>query len=321
MITTLEAVGAAAICLVGLSVVYAILEFLLAMIPAVVTLEGKAVVVTGCDTGIGRVIALHLAMQRKAKVFAGCLTEEGSEELSVESKGKISTFIVDVTSDRSVSVALDFVARHLEGRPLFAVINNAGVGRGFLVEATGMDDYYSNINVNFLGLVRVTKAFLPMLVVGKGRIVNITSSATLLAGPTMSPYAASKYAAAAFSDSMRRELHCQGVKVVQIAPGIINTRMPIAAQQQMKELFHNMDAEVQERYGGTKWVDRLVQQNIRGLKAMSKAEIVLPSVLAALMSRYPKARYICGIDSYLLWRPLSLMPVCVTDAVLNWMIM
>lgn len=321
MIVTLEAAGAAAICLVGLSVLYTFVEYLLSKIPAVLTLEGKAVVVTGCDMGIGRVIALHLAMQQKAKVFAGCLTEAGSEELSVESGRKISTFIMDVTSDRSVSVAVDFVARHLEGRPLFAVINNAGVGRGFLVEATGMDDYCSNINVNFLGLVRVTKAFLPMLVEGKGRIVNITSSATLLAGPTMSAYSASKYAAAAFSDSMRRELHCQGVKVVQIAPGIIKTRMPMDAQQQMKRLFHNMDAKVQERYGGIKWVDRLVEQNIRGLEAMSKAEIVLPSVVAALMSRYPNARYICGIDSHLLWRPLSVMPVCVADVVLNWMIM
>ena len=137
-----------------------------------ISLEGKAVVITGCDTGIGRILALGLASKHGVKVFAGCLTESGAEELSQASEQRVITFPLDVTSNSSVAVAVDFVKRHLEGCPLFALINNAGINKGFFIEFTDVEEYKSVLNVNFLGMVRMTKAFLPSLAEARGRIVK-----------------------------------------------------------------------------------------------------------------------------------------------------
>ena len=256
----LELVGSAALLLVGLGLLYIVLEHALSKIPSAHTLAGKAVLVTGCDRGLGRLIALHLASHHGAKVFAGCLTKTGAEELSKDSDKSLIAFAMDVTSDSSVAIAVDFVKRRLEGCPLFAVINNAGIIRGFWVEFSSMEDYESVMNVNFLGVVRVTKAFLPQLVEARGRIINIISVQALVPLPHTSTYSAAKSAAAAFSDSARRELHHQGVKVIQIVPGILRTNMASteSAAERLRNCYRQQEPAVLERYGGEKWLDEFL---------------------------------------------------------------
>lgn len=313
----LELVGVATLLVVALALLWSILEHAASNIPVTGSLEGKAVIVTGCDTGLGRHIALSLASDHGVKVFAGCLTESGAEKLSEESDRPITTFVMDVTSDASVAIAVDFVQRHLDGRPLFAVINNAGVGKGFLVEFTPLEVYQSVMDVNFLGVVRVTRAFLPLLVEAKGRVVNIISCSALGAAATMSAYASSKFAAAAFSDSARRELKSQGVKVVQILPGFLKTDMVTAALDCTKKLFHSQSREVQERYGGDKWINAFVSRCISAVKFCGPVKSVMPPVLEALRSRYPKVRYFCGLDAMFIFRPMSLLPPKMMDFIFS----
>ncbi|GBM95584.1 Estradiol 17-beta-dehydrogenase 2 [Araneus ventricosus] len=101
---------------------------------------------------------------------------------------------------------------------LWAVVNNAGILKGFSVDFSSVGDFRDCIDVNLLGSVRVTKAFLPLLRQTKGRIVNVTSIAGELSLPFFAPYIASKYAAVGFTDCLRFELDTWGISVVSIEP-------------------------------------------------------------------------------------------------------
>eukprot|EP00803_Ostreobium_quekettii_P007535 evm.model.scf_110EXC.2 EVM.evm.TU.scf_110EXC.2 scf_110EXC:23669-28738(+) len=316
--TMLEFIGAATLAIAALVLLYLLLDRVICALPGVRSLEGAAIVVTGCDSGIGRCIALHLARTHRAHVFAGCLTSSGADALQAEtSEGhRLSPFLMDVTSDASVAAGLDFVKGRLEGRPLFAVINNAGIAKGMLVEFTSMEEYKAVMDVNLFGMIRVTKAFLPLLVEARGRIVNITSCAALGAGPGGSAYAASKFAATAFSDSARRELQSQGVKVVQILPGFLKTGMtqPEYTESIIKEPFYRTDAAIRERYGGEKQMTEVAEYMINMIKTFAvEPDIIMGPMLKALRCRYPRPRYLCGKGVHFIFYPYSLLPTRLLD--------
>lgn len=97
---------------------------------------------------------------------------------------------------------------------LYAVVLNAGVGRGGVVDWMPLEEYRSIMEVNFFSVVAVVKACLPLLKQAKGRIVNVTSFAGLFHGaPCMSAYCASKHASEAFTTSLRLEIKGWGIKV------------------------------------------------------------------------------------------------------------
>ncbi|CAL1274991.1 unnamed protein product [Larinioides sclopetarius] len=108
---------------------------------------------------------------------------------------------------------------------LWAVVNNAGIVKGFSVEMSTMDEFKDVFDVNFFGTVRVTKAFLPLLKKSKGRIVNVTSLGGEVTLPFFTPYLASKYAAVGFTDCLRHEIEMQGISVVSIEPEVFLTPM------------------------------------------------------------------------------------------------
>lgn len=96
---------------------------------------------------------------------------------------------------------------------LLAVVNNAGVFDGFYVEFTPIEVFKRVMEVAFFGTVGVSKAFLPMLVESKGRLINITSLAAIFPTPTNAAYSAAKHAVASFSAALRAEVGHQGVQV------------------------------------------------------------------------------------------------------------
>ena len=128
----------------------------------------------------------------------------------------------DVTKPADVSGLEQAVVRVCAGNTqlsVHAVVNNAGIHRGFAVEFTSMEEYEQVMAVNCFGGIRVTKALLPLLVRSGGRVVNITSSAAFISAPLMSAYNTSKYAFNAFTDALRREMAEFGVSVSNIHPG------------------------------------------------------------------------------------------------------
>jgi NADP-dependent 3-hydroxy acid dehydrogenase YdfG len=157
--------------------------------------EGRAILVTGCDSGFGH--EFSLALVRKGwKVYAGCLTPQGMAALQTKTAGSAGTMVA-VPMDVTKQADIDRVVKKINDecpKKLFAVVNNAGVGRGGLVDWTSLDEYRKTLEVNLFAMIAVCKACLPLLKESKGRIVNVTSIAGIFYGaPCMSAYAASKH--------------------------------------------------------------------------------------------------------------------------------
>ncbi|XP_022091037.1 D-beta-hydroxybutyrate dehydrogenase, mitochondrial-like [Acanthaster planci] len=205
-----------------------ILSIILAYVIAVnvkegkVQVTGKAVVVTGCDRGIGNALARYLDRQG-FRVFAGCLFETGAgaQKLKRECSRKLQVVQMDVTSDEQVAEVARFIQTDVavSGDVLWGVVNNAGIVMIGEIEWLSFDSYRQVIEVNLMGMIRVTKAFLPMIRKCKGRIVNVSSAQGLHAAPYYSPYGISKFGVEAFSDCLRLEMDKWGVKTVIIQPG------------------------------------------------------------------------------------------------------
>ncbi|GMS80283.1 hypothetical protein PENTCL1PPCAC_2458 [Pristionchus entomophagus] len=187
---------------------------------------GRWVVISGCDSGFGRLTALRLINQG-VHVFAGCFTQQGRESLEKSAEDldcayRLHTFQLDITSDESVADAYQFVKKTLEANNalLWGIVNNAGVFSIF-----GPDDwcsikqYIDSLNVNCLGAVRMCHQFLPLLKQSKGRIVTMGSSAGRMHGQFLAPYCTSKFAVEAYMDCLRFELRRFGVSVHILEPG------------------------------------------------------------------------------------------------------
>ncbi|CAD7702127.1 unnamed protein product [Ostreobium quekettii] len=280
-------------------------------------LSGRSVLVTGCDSGFGRLAALSLARSHNATVFAGCLTRSGAEALEKDSGGRIVAFVMDVTAEADVQGALELVTQRLEGRPLHAVVNNAGGSEGWLAEANGMEVYGRMVELNLLGGVRVAKAFLPMLAAGRGRLVWVTSALTMVANGGMSAYTAAKWGAEAFCDALRREVRGMGVAVAQVAPGVSHTPFFGKAKASMTECFAAADGRVRERYGGDALLRAMEVWEARTRPVACPPERVAAAICVAVASRFPKDKYLVGLDAWLFWKPVSMMPPAVADWILN----
>src|SRR5438309_10086573 len=178
-------------------------------------LVNQGVVVTGASSGIGAAIARDLAA-RGFRVFGTVRREQDCAPLEA---ARVVPVLMDVTDTASIARAGDEVTRALAGAPLAALVNNAGIPSAGPLELVPLDQLRHVLEVNLVGAVAVTQAFLPLLKAARGRIVNISSVAGRGALPFMAPYAASKFALEGASDSLRRELLPFGVHLTPQAVG------------------------------------------------------------------------------------------------------
>lgn len=213
------------------------------------TNKSNTVLVTGTSSGIGRGLCQAL-IEKGYKVFGTVRNRKDATELNKEFGKNLDALLVDVTDEKQVVKAKERVQNYLNGKPLTALINNAGIATLGPVEFLPTSDFKKQIDTKILGTFLCTKIFLPLLgtdsnLIGNpGRIVNISS---ILGGkigsPFMSGYCASKHAVEAFSESLRRELKPYGIKVIIVAPGSVST--PI-----WKEVKKQKD---QNKYNKTKY--------------------------------------------------------------------
>ncbi|KAK7072899.1 (2R,3R)-2,3-butanediol dehydrogenase, partial [Halocaridina rubra] len=183
----------------------------------------KAVLITGCDSGFGNAIALHLD-NLGFRVFAGCLfadsNGEGAEKLRKEGSDLLHVLQLDITKQEQLNKAVvDIKGKLSENEGLWGLVNNAGVCTMGIVEWTPLEMFRKDCEVNYFGMVSSTKSFLPLIRLAKGRIVNVTSMAGRITVPMMGGYCGSKYAAEAVSDALRLEMKPWGVHVAVIEPG------------------------------------------------------------------------------------------------------
>ena len=179
-----------------------------------IDLMGKAVLVTGASSGIGRSIAESLA-SKGAFVYAGARKQKDIDELSQIKN--IMGIRLDVTKPNEIIAAVELVKK--EGRGLYGLVNNAGVFFHAPLIEVAESELQFMMDVNVFGPYRVTKAFSPLIIASNGRISNISSIAGIAAGPMFGPYAMSKFAIEAFSESLSHEMKKFDVQVSVVEPG------------------------------------------------------------------------------------------------------
>jgi NAD(P)-dependent dehydrogenase (short-subunit alcohol dehydrogenase family) len=195
----------------------------LATLPAVADTESftepgagsqQAILVTGASTGSGRMIAETLAAKGHY-VFAGARKQKDLDAL--DAIENIQSIRLDVTIQGDIDAAVKTVSE--SGKGLYAIINNAGVGLMAPLIELDEEDLDFILDVNVYGPYRVTKAFAPMLIESKGRVVNIGSIAGVQTRTFYGPYSMSKHALEAYNDTLDIEMAKFGVKVSIVDPG------------------------------------------------------------------------------------------------------
>jgi NAD(P)-dependent dehydrogenase (short-subunit alcohol dehydrogenase family) len=252
-----------------------------------------AVVVTGSSTGIGRACALHLD-RLGFKVFAGVRADEAGERLRREASGPLEPLILDVTDAGQITQAAERVSQASEGH-LAGLVNNAGIGVGGPLEVLPVSDFRHQLEVNLIGQVAVTQAFIPALRRARGRLVFISSIGGLLVTPFMSPYHASKFGIEAVGDALRLELRPFGVKVSIVEPGSIATPIWEKGSATAKAVRGSLSAEGEQLYGKSlaRAEEMLGQNAARGAPPEKVAKVVAH----ALTARRPRTRYLVGADA------------------------
>jgi NAD(P)-dependent dehydrogenase (short-subunit alcohol dehydrogenase family) len=304
----------------AIAIVATIVFLILERIPVSGT-STKPVLITGCDTGFGHELALKLA-RNGVPVYAACLVQKGVDELLAKSKhlpGKIDAFIMDVTKDESVNAARDYVMKTTTG--LWGLVNNAGIlGTNGPVDWLDVKHYQTCLDVNILGIIRVTHAFAPLIKRRQGRIVNTASIAGRVSFPTSAPYSISKYCVEAYSDCLRMEMNPFGVSVSILEPGFFKTNLLDAkrAEADTSKLYENMPQETKDEYGA-EFLKLLLEQRTKRMTEMAseRIEYVVDDYYSALMSRFPRTRYHPGWDSKLFFIPFSMAPTCVQTFLLR----
>ncbi|XP_068137246.1 D-beta-hydroxybutyrate dehydrogenase, mitochondrial-like [Hyperolius riggenbachi] len=298
------------------------------LIPAIprgtLPVEGKAVLITGCDTGFGLASAKHLH-KLGFTVFAGCLLKdkngEGAQELENFQSDRMNVLQMNVCSDEEIAQAVELVKKHLEDSGkggLWGLVNNAGVAAFGEVEFTTLHTYKETAEVNLWGTVRVTKAFLPLIRRCKGRVVCISSMLGRMGSPLRSSYCITKYGVEAFSDCLRMEMYKWGVKVILIEPGNFIAATGIftreGVERRGEEMWEQASEIVRDDYGKVHFSQQLAKMKSfvnAGMRTMSP---VLSAITDALSSKYPYTRYNPS-DTYV-WIKVQLMshlPAAVAD--------
>lgn len=180
--------------------------------------QRSAVLVTGASAGIGRKVTERLAAEGYY-VFAGARKDQDLKAL--DAIPNVRGVRLDVTSPADVAAAVELVRG--SGRPLHGIVNNAGVAVVDPVLSTRDEDFDFQMQVNVYGVFRVTKAFAPLVIESKGRIVNISSISAFLSDSGTSAYTMSKAAVEAFTNVLAVEMAPLGVSVIAVEPGAYNT--------------------------------------------------------------------------------------------------
>jgi len=266
----------------------------------------ETVVVTGASSGIGEASARLLA-QRGLRVLAGVRKDEDAERATALHPN-VEPVKLDVTDESSIAAA----AQELGDAPLAGLVNNAGISVSGPLEFVPLEEWRRQLEVNVIGQVAVTQAFLPAVRRAKGRIVNISSVGGRVAVPMLSPYNASKFAIEGLSDSLRRELRPLGVHVALIEPGAIATEIWRKGTATADELIAEAPPDAEAVYGPT--IAAIRAQAADATDRAIPPEEVGKAVVHALTAAKPKTRYVVGSDAKQRIRASSLLPDRTFDA-------
>jgi len=241
----------------------------------------QAILVTGASSGIGRKIAETLAGSGYF-VYAGARKQVDLDALN--EIRNIQSVRLDVTQQDEIDAAVATV--RAGGKGLYGLVNNAGIA--ILGPITEIDEDQLNwiLNVNLVGVFRITKAFAPMIIESKGRITNISSIFGILSGMFWAPYSMTKHALEAYTDSLAAEMALFGVQVSAINPG--NYRSKIGTKEAAvlaRQPYAQPGSPYAEQIAGA--IEYLSDRSM-----YKEPDDVAAAVMHALFSETPKANYL-----------------------------
>jgi NAD(P)-dependent dehydrogenase (short-subunit alcohol dehydrogenase family) len=199
--------------------------------------------VTGASSGIG-LDAARFLIQKGFHVFASVRNAADAATLSERLGANCQPLIFDVTDGTAIAKAAETVSNIVGENGLQLLINNAGVAVNGPIQHLSIERLQMQFEVNVIGVIRVTQAFLPLLgasytATHKGQIINISSVSALVTQPFLGPYCASKAALERLTDALRREVSIYGIKVVIVEPGPIRTEIWEKARQGADTINYN----------------------------------------------------------------------------------
>ncbi len=277
--------------------------------------NARAVVITGASTGIGASCAAQLD-RLGFRVFAGVRRVQDGDRLTESGSPRLTPLRLDVTDPESLRHARELVAHQVGEAGLGGLINNAGIAVAGPLEAVPIQDLRRQLEVNVIGQVAATQAFLPLLRMGRGRIINMGSIAGRGTMPLMGPYSASKYALEAITDALRLELRPWGIQVSIIEPGAIATPIWDKSSREAAALESIVSTDMQALYAPA--VAAVKQAVANAVKRAVSPDVVVRAVVHALTAPTARTRYVVGRDAKFRAMMIRLLPDRVADRVITW---
>ena len=271
--------------------------------------KSRTILITGVSSGIGYGMAKEF-ISRDYKVFGSVRKEEDVQRLKSELGEKFIPLIIDVTNQSLINKAAEKVHSYLEGNGLGGLINNSGISIPGPVEYLDINRAAYSFDVNVLGVLRVTKAFLPLMgtqndhPVLPGRILNISSVSGKISAPYLAAYTGTKHALEGISHCLRKELLPFGIDVVIIGPGQVQT--PI------------WDKESLDEFQDTKYISSMMKfftyLVYKGKQGMTSAECSR-RIADIFETEKPKTRYAIVQNKFKDWILPLLLPDRVVDRI------
>ncbi|MEP1095150.1 MAG: SDR family oxidoreductase [Cyclobacteriaceae bacterium] len=252
--------------------------------------KSKNILITGASTGIGYDLA-KVFVGAGYTVFGSVRNQSDAARLREELGANFQALVFDVTNHKAVDEVAEKLSEKIGSEGLGGLINNAGIAVGGPFMDVDIEEFRYQFEVNVIGLVKVTQAFLPLLgardVHGSlpGQIIQISSIAGKVAMPFLSPYVGSKHAVEGISQSLRRELQLYGIDVMVVGPGAIKT-----------PIWNKGTSEAEsEKYGNSafsKSLEIFQRQFVgRAIKNAWTAEKLAKKIFNAFEKSKPKTRY------------------------------
>lgn len=269
----------------------------------------RAVLVTGASTGIGQACALHLD-QLGYRVFGGVRKQADGEELQRSASNHLQWVYLDVVDQDSIRQAFELIQFQVGEAGLAGLVNNAGIAVASPLEFIPLEEFRRQLEVNVVGQLQVTQAFLPLVRQAGGRLVFIGSISGRVTTPLLGPYSASKFAMTAVADALHRELMPWGIHVAVVEPGRIATPIWSKSIRSAQELRSRLPEGAEQLYGAA--MDK-VEHRTASKKGGTPVDEVSGAVAHALASPRPKRRYLIGRDARIGALMARLLPASILD--------